>query len=44
MNEKWTTKQRLLLIGGVLKAALLVASAYMAGLGLLIWLLCRFVW
>ena len=44
MEEKWTAKQRFLLIAGVLKAALLVAGAYLAGLGLLLWLLCRFVW
>ena len=41
MEEKWTGRERLLLIGGVLKGALLVAGAYLAGLGLLLWLLCR---
>lgn len=43
MEEKWTTKERLLMVAGALKAALLVAGAYIAGFGLLIWLLCRFL-
>lgn len=41
MEEKWTAKQRLLLIAGALKAALLVAGAYIVGFGLVIWLLCH---
>ena len=41
MEEKWTARQRLLMAAGALKAALLVAGAYIAGIGLVIWLLCR---
>ena len=39
-KHHWTWKQRLYLIAGVLKAALLVAGAYIVGFGLLILLLC----
>lgn len=40
MERKWTGKQRLWLIAGALKAALLVAGAYIVGIGLFLWLLC----
>lgn len=42
-QNNWNRKERTLLILGTLKAALLIAGAYLLGIGLLILLLCT-VW